>query len=219
MAVERMARRPTLDEALSRGLVVGVSSDGRLHWVQRDRASAQGEHESSTAAEAPLGAEVISAEERALIEANRQKIEQLKTLPYWNPDIHDVIEELMALTHPPTLCLAAVGWILNATGLVPIPIFNAAAAAVMAAGWVGGQVSHRLHGADVSDEASETATQLWRTHPGIASTILITVMARVIDSIKNAASVDDSELEAELDAYYPKWSRTDFEFDPRHYQS
>jgi hypothetical protein len=43
-------------------------------------------------------------------------------------------------------------------------------------------------------------------------------MGRVIDSIKNAMSVDDTELEDQLDAFYPHWSRTDFEFDLRRYQ-
>ena len=44
--------------------------------------------------------------------------------------------------------------------------------------------------------------------------ICTTIMGRVIDSIKDAVAVDDTALEDELDAYYPTWSRTDFEFDP-----
>jgi hypothetical protein len=45
------------------------------------------------------------------------------------------------------------------------------------------------------------------------------VMWCVIDSIKNAMDVDDTQLEDELAAFYPRWSRTDFEFDPRRYRS
>lgn len=218
MAVERKATRPTVDEALSRGIVVGVTRDGRLHWIERETGSPPTAHDPATAAQANLGAQVISAQERALIDANRQKIEHLKTLPYWNPDIHDVVEEIMAMANLPTLSLAAAAWVLHAVGLVPVPIFDASAAGVMAVGYVGRQLGHRLHAASVPEEATKTATQLWQTHPGIASTILLTVISRVIDSIKNAATVDDSALEAELDAYYPRWSRTDFEFDPRHYR-
>jgi hypothetical protein len=43
-------------------------------------------------------------------------------------------------------------------------------------------------------------------------------MGTVIDSIKNATNVDDTQLEDDLDAFYPRWSRTDFEFDLRRYQ-
>jgi hypothetical protein len=70
----------------------------------------------------------------------------------------------------------------------------------------------------VPPEASETAAQLWQNHPGLAMEILTTVIGSVIDSIKNAMSVDDTQLEDELDAFYPRWSRTDFEFDLRRYQ-
>jgi hypothetical protein len=64
----------------------------------------------------------------------------------------------------------------------------------------------------VPAEASERAQELWKKHPGIAAAIVLTVMGRVADSIKNAMSVDDTELENQLDAFYPTWSRTDFEF-------
>ena len=85
---------------------------------------------------------------------------------------------------------------------------------VTAVGYVGRRVGHRLHTAQVSPEASETAARLWNNHPGLAMEICTTIMGRVIDSIKDAGAVDDTALEDELDAYYPTWSRTDFEFDP-----
>jgi hypothetical protein len=44
------------------------------------------------------------------------------------------------------------------------------------------------------------------------------IVRNVIDSVVAAASIDDSQLEDELDAFYPRWSRTDLEFDPRRYQ-
>jgi len=62
------------------------------------------------------------------------------------------------------------------------------------------------------------AGPLHADHPGLALGILTILMGSVIDSIKNAMSVDDTQLEDELDAFYPRWSRTDFEFDPRRYQ-
>jgi hypothetical protein len=116
------------------------------------------------------------------------------------------------------LSLAAAAWLLQATGLVPLRVVDSAAMAVSAAGFVGRKFAHRLHAAHVSEEASQTAARLWEKHPGIASAIVSTVMWCVIDSIKNAINVDDTQLEDELDAFYPRWSRTDFEFDLRRYQ-
>jgi hypothetical protein len=87
-----------------------------------------------------------------------------------------------------------------------------------AVGFVGREVSHRLHAEQVPEEATQRANRLWQNHPGLATQILTTVMGTVIDSIKNAIRVDDRELEDELDAFYPRWSRIDFEFDLRRYQ-
>jgi hypothetical protein len=135
-----------------------------------------------------------------------------------SPDLHDIVSEMMALTHPPTISLAVAAWVLQATGLIPIPVFDSAAAAVMGVSYVGRRMGHRLNASTVPQEASEGATQLWQTHPGIATQILLTVWGRIIDGLKNAATVDDAEPEDELDAFYPRWSRTDFEFDLRRYQ-
>jgi hypothetical protein len=116
------------------------------------------------------------------------------------------------------LSLAVAAWVLQATGLVPMPVVDSAAMAASAVGFVGRKFAHRLHAAHVSEEASQSAARLWEKHPGIAAAIVSTVMWCVIDSIKHAMSVDDTELEDELDAFYPRWSRTDFEFDLRRYQ-
>jgi hypothetical protein len=219
MAERRETKRTTLDEAALAGLVVGVTQGGRLEWIAPQAAVQQAVSETTQAAvQSTIGAEVISDQERALAEANRQKIEELKTLPNPSPDLHDIVSEIMAMTHPPTISLAAAGWVLQLTGLIPLPVFDSAAAAVMGVSYIGRRVGYRLHAAQVPQEASDCATKLWQTHPGIAHQIVITLTGRIIDSLKNAASVDDSELEDELDAFYPRWSRTDFEFNPRRYQ-
>jgi hypothetical protein len=98
-----------------------------------------------------------------------------------------------------------------------MPIFGAAVMAAEAAAFIGRGLRHRLQAEPVRPEAAEGATQLWQTHPGLAMSILSVVMWTVIDGIKNAMSVDDTQLERELDTFYPRWSGTDFEFDlPRY---
>ena len=197
-----------------------MTPSGRLEWVVPRSPAEQGSESELThsAAQPSLGAEIVSAEDQALIEANHAKIEELRTLPSPSPDLHDLVTEIMAMANPPALSLAVAGWLLQATGLVPMPIFGSAVMAIRAAGFIGHQLEHRLHSADVPSEARDGAAQLWERHPGIALSILTVLMGTVIDSLKNATSVDDTELEDELDAFYPRWSRTDFEFDLRRYR-
>jgi hypothetical protein len=157
------------------------------------------------------------AEDQALVNANRNKIAELRTRTYSSPDLQDLVGEIMARSHP-ALSLAAAGWVLQATGLVPIPIFDSAVMAAGAVGLIGRQVGHRLQAEQVPQEARAGAAQLWQSHPGLAIEILTTVMGSILDRIRNAMSVDDTRLEDELDAFHPRWSRTDFEFDLRRYQ-
>jgi hypothetical protein len=220
MAQERRTTRLTPEDAIAGGWVVGVTPGGRLEWVLPDASTGQlsAADAAPRAVDAVLGAEVVSAEEQALIKANREKIAELKTLPYPSPDLYDLVTEIMGRTKPPTLSLAVAGWVLQATGIAPMPIFGAAVMAVQAIPYIGKELRHRLHAEQVRAEAADGAAQLWQTHPGLALSILTIVMGMVIDSIKNAMSVDDRQLEDELDAFYPRWSRTDFEFDLRRYQ-
>jgi hypothetical protein len=220
MAEERRTKRGTFEERdVSGGLVVRVSPGGRLEWVVPETADhASVPDAASQSVKSTVGTEIISAQEQALITANRETIAELRTRPYPSPDLQDVLAEIMARTHPPTLTLAVAAWVLQATGLVPIPIFESAALVVGAGTAISRRVGHRLHAEQVPAAASEGAAQLWQDHPGLALGILTILMGSVIDSIKTAMSVDDTQLEDELDAFYPRWSRTDFEFDPRRYQ-
>jgi hypothetical protein len=211
MAEYRRATRPTLQEVAAGGVVIGVTPTGHLQWITPEPA-AQAEQAAQPAAQ------VISEQEQTVVRANRERIEQLRTLAYPSPDLHDIVADMIALTNPPALSLAVAAWVLQATGVIPMPIFDSAAAAVTAVGYIGRRVGHRLHTAHVPPEATDGAIQLWQSHPGIATQIIVTVMGRVIDSIRNAMNVDDTELEDQLDAFYPRWSRTDFEFDLRRYQ-
>jgi hypothetical protein len=204
----------------SDGWVIRVTPGGRLEWVAPEPPADQVAARAAAPADAKrrLGEEVISAEEHALVEANREKIAELRTRVYPSPDLHDLIADIMARSNPPTLSLAVAAWILQATGLVPTPVMESAAVTLGAVGFVGREVRHRVHAEQVPEEATQGANRLWQNHPGLAMQILTTVMGTVIDSIKNAIRVDDRELEDELDAFYPRWSRTDFEFDLRCYQ-
>jgi hypothetical protein len=153
-----------------------------------------------------------------VIDANRARIAELKTRAYASPDLHDLIWDIMKRSNPPALSLAAAAWILQAVGLVPTPMFGAAAVAVGAVGAVSRRVGHRLHAEQIPPAASQAAEQLWQRHPGLVMSLLSIALGMIIDSIQNAMSVDDSELEDELDAFYPRWSRVDFEVDPRRFR-
>jgi hypothetical protein len=199
------------------GLVVRVTSAGRLEWVA-PQASTDHDSEVDTSpqvAPSARGAEEISAREQTLVNANRERIAELRKRAYPSPDLGDIITDIMGRSHPPTVSLAAAGWVLQATGLVPRPLVGSIVLAAGAVGYVSRQFEHRLHAEHVPQQASETASRLWENHPGLAAELVIGVMWCVIDSIKNAMNVDDTQFEDELDAFYPRWSRTDFEFDPR----
>jgi hypothetical protein len=43
------------------------------------------------------------------------------------------------------------------------------------------------------------------------------ILVNILHGIAQAASINDTELENQLDAFYPHWSRTDFEFDLSRY--
>jgi len=214
-------RAVTPEQGAPGGLVVRVTSGGRLEWVA-PQASTDHDSEADSSPQAPesaRGAEVISARERALVTANRERIAELRARAYPSPDLGDIITDIMGRSHPPTVSLAAAGWVLQATGLIPRPLVGSVVLAAGAVGYVSRQFEHRLRAEHVPQQASDAASRLWQTHPGIAAELVIGVMWCVIDSFKNAMAVDDTQLEDELDAFYPRWSRTDFEFDPRRYRS
>jgi hypothetical protein len=94
MAEYRRASRPRLEAVAAGGVVIGVTPTGHLQWITPDPSPALTEAEHA-AAQPALGAQVISDQERALVEANRQRIEQLKTLPYPSPDLHDIVAKLI----------------------------------------------------------------------------------------------------------------------------
>jgi hypothetical protein len=221
MAEKRAATRLSFEPAAPGGLVVRVTSGRRLEWVVPEAGT---DHDSSVdgSGRVPSPArdvEVISASEQAVIDANRKRIAELRAVAYPSPDLGDIVSDIMGRSHPPTVSLAAAGWLLQAAGLVPRPLVGSAVLAAGAVGYISRQFEHRLHAEHVSEEASDAGTRLWQNHPGLAAELVIGVMYCVIDSIKNAMNVDDTQLEDELDAFYPHWSRTDFEFDPRRFQS
>jgi hypothetical protein len=203
------------------GLVVRVTPGGRLEWVVPGASTnPQSEIDTSAPAAQPAnGANVISAREQALVNANRKRIAELRTRADPSPDLGDIIADIMGRSHPPTVSLAAAGWVLQATGLVPRPVVGSALLAVGAVGYISRQFEHHLHAEHVTPHASDAATHLWQRHPHLAAQLVVGLMYCVIAGIKNAMDVDDTQLEDELDAFYPRWSRTDFEFDPRHWSS
>ena len=101
------SRAVTPEPGAPGGLVVRVTSGGRLEWVAPQAST---DHDSAADSspqtpESARGAEVISARERALVTANRERIAELRARAYPSPDLGDIITDIMRRSHPPTVSL------------------------------------------------------------------------------------------------------------------
>lgn len=204
------ARRPdgTLNsEALPRLSV----HDGRLSW-QLPESVTRTVAEQRLPAE-PSAAARWSAAEEALIAANRARIEQLKTLPQGvdEPDL-GLMLHLVARHAAPDVALSVAGLALSAAGLVPLRLWEAAITTIAGSAALAVRLSHRHHLASAG-EGAQTADQLWKVHPDY----VMAMLTNMLQATLAAASIDDTELEDQLDHFYPRWSRTDFEFDLRRF--
>ena len=146
------------------------------------------------------GPEPWSAAEEAVIAANRAKIAELKTRRHAAaPDLHEMV--IVAVRRSaPEFAVSTVGWLLQATGLVPYTVWDAAVmTSAGAAGYARARVSRRMRERESLAQravAERAATSLWRRHPSFA----VATMLGVLSSVQHAASVDDTELEDALDA-------------------
>lgn len=192
-----------------------MSSNGKLKWDAPD----DGEEppprviEDSTASDSDLGP--VTAEEEAVAAANRARIEELKRLPQGVDELEfgDLLHiAVRASRHSgPEVVLSVAGRALQTAGLVPIPIWDGAMLAAAGAIGLSHLIKHRDGAPDPVSSGSQAAEELWRVHPGFAAGLFV----NMLHAIAQAAAVDDTELEDRLDAFYPRWSRTDFEFDLR----
>ncbi len=218
MAVERSKRRSPVDLSNSDVRIVSVTADGHLEWVTPKGAAppAVSEEAGQQPVSQVLHPDVLSVEDAARIRENRKRLEELRHERVGSPDLGDIVREIAEMSDY-GLDFAVAAWILAGIGVLPVLPLVAAGITADVAIDTGKYVVHRLHhSALVEGQDDGDPKELWKSHPGIAASIAQTVMQRVVDSIVDAASVDDTEIEDELDHFYPRWSQTDFEFDPRH---
>lgn len=188
-----------------------VLKDGTLNWELADREQRQ-QTQRATSAAPEANPAPLTATEQALVAANRAKIEQLKSQPQGVDEL-ELGDLLRVVTRHSgaDIGLSVAGLALQVGGIVPVAIWES----VMAAAGIGLAVTHRHrdHARELVLASSDSAEELWQTHPEFVMGIVV----NILHSIAQAAAIDDTELENRLDAYYPHWSRTDFEFDLRHY--
>jgi hypothetical protein len=190
--------------------------DGRLSWqVAESPADTVVDQPSlHTLPDAPRW----SPAERALVAANRARIEQLKALPRGvdEPDL-GLMLHFIARRAAPDVALSVTGLVLSTAGLVPISLWEAAVATIAGTAAVAARLTrrHQLAGTAGLAGGSQAAEQLWSAHPRFVMDMLV----NMLEATLTAATIDDTDLEDELDRFYPRWSRTDFEFDLRRFMA
>lgn len=159
----------------------------------------------------------MTAAEEALAAANQKRIEELKRLPQGVDELEfgDLLRIAVRVSRHsgPQVVLSVAGLALQTAGLVPLPVWDAAMMAAAGAVGLARLVKNRHGSTGLVSADSQTADELWRMHPDFA----LGTFVNILHGIAQAALVDDTELEDQLDAFYPHWSRTDFEFDLRRY--
>jgi hypothetical protein len=180
---------------------VQVARDGQLEFAaaegSRVPATAAGSH-----ALAPHGHQ---AEDRALIASNRQRLAELRAQPYDTvPDFGDALVASAARSLP-RLALLMTGVSLEETGLLSDPALLAGAGAfAFAYNWL----ADRGYEVDSLRPSQAPAGLFYDDLSGLTVWFALDAVRRFLA----AATIDDTQLEDELDAYYPRWSRTDFEW-------
>jgi hypothetical protein len=148
LSQSRRSRAPPDD------FVVRLTPAGRLEWVvpasTGDRAPDA--HHAFVAARPTHGAEIVSAAEEALIEANRAKLAELQSRAYPSPDLADGVLEIMERAIP-DLKFAACVWALQFTGLIPLPALEGGALATGAFVTVGRRMQRHVRAAQVPSTA------------------------------------------------------------------
>jgi hypothetical protein len=201
------ARTSPLSRAASvapQALKVLVARDGQLQFVVP---------ESSRVPSTAAGSHALAPEDQrrgdhALIAANRQKLRELHARRY--DTVPDFADALVASTARalPRLALLMTGWSLEETGLLSDPAVLAGASAfAFATNWL----ADRGYDVDPLRPRQAPAGLFYDDLSGLVVWFGLDAVRRFLA----AATIDDTRLEDELDAYYPSWSRTDFEWDIR----
>jgi hypothetical protein len=186
-------------------LKVLVTIDGQLKFAPPDTRA-----ESKTVPQAaPVASIVVGVEtedEKAVIAANRARLAELYSQPYSTiPDFSDALVASVVRSIP-RLGVAMGALALEESGLLP---HDAVIAGVSALGLIANWIADHGYDRDAADPAQPPAGLFYEGSVGVLAWLLLDWIHRSMV----AAEVDDQELETELDAYYPRWSRTDFEWD------
>jgi hypothetical protein len=158
---------------------------------------------------APVASIVVDLEtedEKAVIAANRARLAELYSQPYSTiPDFSDALVASVVRSIP-GLGVAMGTLALEESGLLPR---DAVIAGVSALGLIANWIANHGYDRDAADPAQPPAGLFYEGSVGVLAWLLLDWIHRSM----MAAEVDDQELEKELDNYYPRWSRTDFEWD------
>jgi hypothetical protein len=182
-------------------LKVLVTQDGHLKFAAGERPAV------SQVPSAPaIAVDLLSASEQAVIDANRAKLAELKSQPY--AAIPDFPEALVAgVTRAlPGLSYTMTVLALKDAGLLPEDAMIAGASALA---FIANWLADRGYGPSTTDPVEPPPSLFYERPVGIVTWLLLDWIHRSMA----AGEADDSRLEEELDGYYSRWSRTDFEWD------
>ncbi len=186
-------------------LKVLVSKDGRLEFVGAAR-PAHRQAASEVAPSPAITVDLNSAIDEAVIAANRARLAELRSLPSSRiPDFPDALVASVTRLLP-GLSQAMTMLALKDDGLLPEDAVLAGASALA---YIANWLADRGYGPDTSEPGTPAPGLFYENSVGLVAWLLLDWIHRSIA----ATEVDDSQLEDDLDAYYPTWSRTDFEWD------
>ncbi len=187
----------------TRALKVLVSKDGSLELVAAARPAVR--RAASEVAPGPAITVDLNSDE-AVIAANRARLAELRSLPANGiPDFPDAL--VASVTRlVPGLSQAMTMLALKDAGLLPEDAVLAGASALA---YIANWLADRGYGPDSSEPANPAPGLFYENSVGLVAWLLLDWIHRSIA----ATEVDDRQLEDDLDAYYPTWSRTDFEWD------
>jgi hypothetical protein len=184
---------------------VVVTIDGQLKFAPPD----PGVEPKTVSQVAPTPSIVVDLEienEQAVIAANRARLAELHSQPHSTiPDFPDALVA-SAVRSIPGLGAAMSTLALKDAGLLP---HDAVIAGASALGLIANWIADHGYGWDAAELTEPQASLFYEGSVGVLAWLLLDWIHRSMV----AAEVDDEELEKELDAYYPRWSRTDFEWD------
>ena len=203
----RIAKSTSPERGAGRGhaLKILVSQDGHLEFAAPTPPAGR-RRASEVVPASAITVDLNSAADEAVIAANRARVQELRsTRSSGIPDFPDAL--VASVTQiVPGLSQAMTTLGLKDAGLLPEDAVIAGASALACiANWL----ADRGYGPEPSEPLQPAPALVYDNAVGLVAWLLLDWIHRSIA----ATEVDDNQLEDDLDAYYPRWSRTDFEWD------